>query len=492
MSEAIKAMPKHERMKLPRQEMPVQDAQARARNFDEVAIGYPEETAMLEAARCLQCKRPKCVEGCPVGVNIPAFVERLREGDMPGAVRSLKGDNNLPAICGRVCPQETQCEVVCVMGKKYEPVAIGRLERYVADWDLDHPSPPPEVPPSSGKRVAVIGCGPAGLTCAGDLARFGHQVTIFESLHAPGGVLIYGIPEFRLPKRVVHAEVDYVRSLGVEIRLDSVIGKLYTLDELLNEQAYDAVFLGTGAGLPMFMHIPGENYNGVYSANEFLTRVNLMKAYLFPDWDTPVKIGKKVAVVGAGNVAMDASRCSLRLGAEEVHIIYRRSAQEVPARAEEVHHAEEEGIIFNFLTNPVEVYGDETGWVRGMRCIRMKLGEPDASGRRRPLPIEGSEFDIDVDMVVMALGTRPNPLVFTESGGLERTKWGTVMADEETGKTTKDRVWAGGDIVTGAATVISAMGAGKRAAADIDRFLRGETVPEADTAGEIAAGAAAT
>ncbi len=492
MSEAIKAMPKHERMKLPRQEMPVQDAQARARNFDEVAIGYPEETAMLEAARCLQCKRPKCVEGCPVGVNIPAFIERLREGDMPGAVRSLKGDNNLPAICGRVCPQETQCEVVCVMGKKYEPVAIGRLERYVADWDLDHPSPPPEVPPPSGKRVAVIGCGPAGLTCAGDLARFGHRVTIFESLHAPGGVLIYGIPEFRLPKRVVHAEVDYVRSLGVEIRLDSVIGKLYTLDELLNEQAYDAVFLGTGAGLPMFMHIPGENYNGVYSANEFLTRVNLMKAYLFPNWDTPVKIGKKVAVVGAGNVAMDASRCSLRLGAEEVHIVYRRSAEEVPARAEEVHHAEEEGIIFDFLTNPVEIYGDDTGWVRGMRCIRMKLGEPDASGRRRPLPIEGSEFDIDVDMVVMALGTRPNPLVFTESGGLERTKWGTVVADEETGKTTKDRVWAGGDIVTGAATVISAMGAGKHAAADIDRFLRGETVPEAETAGEIAAGAAAT
>jgi len=491
MSEAIKAMPKHERMKLPRQGMPVQDAQARARNFDEVALGYPEEAALLEAARCLQCKRPKCVEGCPVGVDIPAFIERLKEGDMPGAVRSLKGDNNLPAICGRVCPQETQCEIVCVMAKKYEPVAIGRLERYVADWDLDHPSSPPEVPPSSGKKVAVIGCGPAGLTCAGDLARFGHQVTLFESLHAPGGVLIYGIPEFRLPKRVVHAEVDYVRSLGVEIRLDSVIGKLYTLDELLNERGYDAVFLGTGAGLPMFMHIPGENYNGVYSANEFLTRVNLMKAYLFPDWDTPVKVGNKVAVVGAGNVAMDASRCALRLGAEEVHIIYRRSAQEVPARAEEVHHAEEEGIIFNFLTNPVEIYGDDAGWVRGMRCIRMKLGEPDASGRRRPLPIEGSEFDIDVDMVVMALGTRPNPLVFTESGGLERTKWGTVVADEETGKTTKDRVWAGGDIVTGAATVISAMGAGKRAAADMDHFLRGETVPEAETAATAEAGASA-
>jgi glutamate synthase (NADPH/NADH) small chain len=482
MSEAIKTVPQHERMKIPRQGMPTQEPEARARNFEEVALGYPDRVAIMEAARCLQCKRPQCVKGCPVGVDIPAFIERLREGDMPGAVRSLKADNNLPAICGRVCPQETQCEVVCVLSKKYEPVAIGRLERYVADWDLAHPSPPPEVPPPSGKKVAVIGCGPAGLTCAGDLARHGHKVTLFESLHAPGGVLIYGIPEFRLPKHVVHAEVDYVRSLGVEIRLDRVIGKLYTLDELLTEQGYDAVFLGTGAGLPMFMHIPGENYNGVYSANEFLTRVNLMKAYLFPDWDTPVKVGQRVAVIGAGNVAMDASRCALRLGAEEVHIVYRRSHEEVPARAEEVHHAEEEGIIFDFLTNPVEIYGNDQGWVRGMRCIRMKLGEPDASGRRRPLPIEGSEFDMDVDMVVMALGTRPNPLVFTDSGGLERTKWGTVVADEETGKTTKDRVWAGGDIVTGAATVISAMGAGKRAAADIDRFLHGEATPVSEAA----------
>jgi glutamate synthase (NADPH/NADH) small chain len=488
MSEAIKSMPKHERMKLPRQEMPTQDAQVRARNFNEVALGYAEELATLEAVRCLQCKRPKCVQGCPVEVDIPAFIERLKEGDMPGAVAALKADNNLPAICGRVCPQETQCEALCVMGKKYEPVAIGRLERYVADWDLTHPAPPPKLAPPSGRKVAVIGCGPAGLTCAGDLARFGHQVTVFESLHAPGGVLIYGIPEFRLPKHVVHAEVDYVRSLGVEVRLDMVIGKTYTLDELLGEQGYEAIFLGTGAGLPMFMHIPGENYNGVYSANEFLTRVNLMKAYLFPEWDTPVKVGDKVAVIGAGNVAMDAARCSLRLGAEAVHIVYRRSAQEVPARAEEVHHAEEEGIIFDFLTNPVEVYGDDKGWVRGMRCIRMKLGEPDASGRRRPLPIEGSEFDMDVDMVIMALGTRPNPLVFTDSGGLERTRWGTVVADEETGKTTKDRVWAGGDIVTGAATVISAMGAGKRAAADIDRFLRKEMVPEGEAEAVAAAG----
>jgi glutamate synthase (NADPH) small chain len=488
MPEAIKDLPKHERMKLPRQPMPTQDAKARARNFDEVALGYPQETALMEAMRCLQCKRPKCVEGCPVGVNIPEFIQHLKDGDMPAAVRSLKGDNNLPAICGRVCPQETQCEALCVVGKKGQPVAIGRLERYVADWDLAHASPPPEVPAPTDKKVAVIGCGPAGLTCAGDLARYGHKVTIFESLHAPGGVLIYGIPEFRLPKDTVHAEVDYVRSLGVEVRLDTVIGKTYTLDELLNEQGYDAVFLGTGAGLPMFMHIPGENYNGVYSANEFLTRVNLMKAYLFPEWDTPVKVGTKVAVVGAGNVAMDASRCALRLGAERVHIVYRRSREEVPARAEEVHHAEEEGIRFDFLTNPVEIYGDEKGWVRGMRCIRMKLGEPDASGRRRPLPIEGSEFDMDVDMVVMALGTRPNPMVFTEAGGLERTKWGTVVADAETGKTTKDRVWAGGDIVTGAATVISAMGAGKNAAADMDRFLRGEAVAEVEDRAAAAAG----
>lgn len=486
MSEASKTSPKPGQ--IPRQEMPVQDAQVRAHNYDEVALGYPEDMALLEATRCLQCKRPKCVEGCPVGVNIPAFIERLREGDMRGAARSLKGDNNLPAICGRVCPQETQCEALCVLGKKGKPVAIGRLERYVADWDLAHPSEPPELPPPSGKKVAVIGCGPSGLTCAGDLARYGHKVTIFESLHAPGGVLIYGIPEFRLPKHVVYAEVDYVRSLGVEIRMDTVIGKTHTLDELLHEQGYDAAFLGTGAGLPMFMHIPGENYNGVLSANEFLTRVNLMKAYRFPEWDTPVKVGRQVAVVGAGNVAMDASRCALRLGADEVHIVYRRSSEEVPARAEEVHHAKEEGIIFDFLTNPIEIFGDDKGWVRGMRCLRMQLGEPDASGRRRPIPIEGSEFDMDVDMVIMALGTRPNPMVFTDSSGLERTKWGTVVADEQTGKTTKEAVWAGGDIVTGAATVISAMGAGKRAAADIHRYLSGETVDQAQAASAATAG----
>jgi glutamate synthase (NADPH/NADH) small chain len=461
----------------PRQPMPTQDAHVRARNFNEVALGYSLETAILEASRCLQCKKPMCVPGCPVNVNIPKFVGALAEGDLPASARALKADNNLPAICGRVCPQETQCEVQCVLGKKSEPVAIGRLERFVADWERTQGElEKPEIPPPSGKRVAVIGAGPAGLTCAGDLARFGHQVTIFEALHAPGGVLIYGIPEFRLPKDVVYAEVNYVKSLGVEIRLNTVIGKLYTIDELLTEEGFDAIFLGTGAGLPRFMNIPGENYNGVYSANEFLTRVNLMKGYLFPRYDTPVKVGRKVAVVGAGNVAMDASRCALRLGADEVHIVYRRSREEVPARAEEFHHAEEEGIIFDLLTNPVEIYGDERGWVRGMRVIRMELGEPDASGRRRPIPIPGSEYDIEADTVVMALGTSPNPLVFYDAGGLERTRWGTVVADEQAGCTTKEGVWAGGDVVTGAATVISAMGAGKRAAADIDRYFRGETV----------------
>ncbi|MGQ9627025.1 MAG: NADPH-dependent glutamate synthase [Anaerolineae bacterium] len=464
-----------ERMAIPRQDMPRQKPEVRRRNFNEVALGYTEELALAEAERCLQCKTPSCISGCPVGVDIPDFILKLREGDMEGAVRSLKSKNNLPAICGRVCPQETQCEEVCVLAKKGQPVAIGRLERYVADWELGRGVKTPELPPRTGHKVAIIGSGPAGLTCAADLARYGHSVTIFESLHAPGGVLIYGIPEFRLPKEIVRAEVDYVRSLGVEIRLNSVIGKLYSIDELLAE-GYEAVFLGTGAGLPMFMRIPGENYNGVYSANEFLTRVNLMKAYLFPEYDTPIKIKRRVAVVGAGNVAMDASRCALRLGAEEVYIVYRRSRQEVPARAEEVENAEEEGVIFKFLTNPVEIYGDEKGWVRGMKCIRMELGEPDASGRRRPVPVPGSEFDMEVDIVIMALGTQPNPLVFADSGGLERTRHGTVVADETTGRTTKERVWAGGDIVTGAATVISAMGAGKRAAADIDRFLRGEPV----------------
>jgi len=470
-----------QRMEIPRQPMPQQEALERRANFFEVAQGLTPEMAQREAERCLQCKNEPCVRGCPVEVPIPQFIMALREGDMREAVRVLKSKNNLPAICGRVCPQESQCEELCTLGRRHEPVAIGRLERYVADWELGQGVIPPEKPEPTGKRVAVIGCGPAGLTCAADLAKFGHRVEIFESLHAPGGVLIYGIPEFRLPKAIVRAEVNYVQSLGVEVHQDAVVGKLVTIDELLNERGFDAVFLGTGAGLPIFLNVPGANLIGVYSANEFLTRVNLMKGYLFPQYDTPVSVGKKVAVIGAGNVAMDSARCALRLGSlqaiergeepPEVHIVYRRSRQEVPARAEEVHHAEEEGIIFDFLTNPVEVIGDG-GYVTGMRCVRMELGEPDASGRRRPIPIEGSEFEMEVDTVVMALGTQPNPIVFYESGGLERTRWGTVVADEDVGKTTKDRVWAGGDIVTGAATVISAMGAGKRAAADIDRFLR--------------------
>ncbi len=462
-------------VKRERQEMPRQDPKVRARNFDEVALGYTPELALAEAERCLQCKKPFCVEGCPVGVKIPEFIAALREGDLPRAVRELKARNNLPAICGRVCPQETQCEMTCVLGKKQQPVAIGRLERFVADWELANgvEVTPPER--STGKKIAVVGSGPAGLTCAADLARMGHQVTIYESLHAPGGVLMYGIPEFRLPKRIVEAEVEYVRRLGVEIVLNAVIGKLYSLDELL--ERYDAVFLGTGAGLPQFLGIPGENLNGVYSANEFLTRTNLMKAYLFPEYATPIKRKKRVAVVGGGNVAMDAARCALRLGAEEVHIVYRRSRQELPARAEEAENAEEEGILFDLLTNPVRILGDEHGWVTGMECIRMELGEPDASGRRRPVPISGSEFTFETDAVIIAIGTSPNPLIFQGVQGLERTRHGTVVADETTGRTTKERVWAGGDIVTGAATVISAMGAGKRAAADIHRFLRGEEPP---------------
>jgi len=466
-------MPKKEI--IPRVDMPRQDPKVRRRNFNEVALGYTEEMALREASRCLQCKKPKCVEGCPVGIDIPGFIYHLREGNLEEAARVLKDRNNLPAICGRVCPQETQCEATCVLAKKYEPVAIGRLERYVADWEIKRGFRIPEIPPDTGKRVAVVGAGPAGLTCAADLAKLGHRVTIFESLHAPGGVLMYGIPQFRLPKEIVNVEVEYVKALGVEIELNCVVGRTITLDEIFKE-GFDAIFLGTGAGLPIFMHIPGENYNGVFSANEFLTRVNLMRAYRFPEYDTPVMIGRRVAVVGAGNVAMDASRCALRLGAEKVTIVYRRSRKEMPARAEEIENAEAEGVEFMLLTNPVEIYSDDKGWVRGMKCIKMRLGEPDESGRRRPIPIPGSEFDIEVDMVIMALGTRPNPLVFRDAQGLERTRRGTVLADQVTGKTTKPRVWAGGDIVTGAATVISAMGAGKRAAADIHQYLMsGET-----------------
>ncbi len=472
-----------ERMKIKRHEMPNQDQVVRRGNYDEVALGYSEAAAREEAERCLQCKEPKCVQGCPVGVMIPQFIKALREGDMVKAVEWMKVKNNLPAICGRVCPQETQCEGNCILGKKGEPVAIGRLERYVGDFELAHRTCPLAKAPATGKKVAVVGSGPAGLTCAVDLGREGHKVTLFESLHGPGGVLVYGIPEFRLPKKVVYGEINYaVECLGIDIKVDHIIGRTFTLDELLKE--YDAVFLGTGAGLPSFMRIPGINLNGVMSANEFLTRVNLMKGYLFPQYDTPVKVGKKVAVIGAGNVAMDSVRCSLRLqtlqasktgeNSGEVHMVYRRSREEVPAREEEFHHAGEEGAIFDFLTNPLEILGDDKGNVRGMRCIRMRLGEPDKSGRRSPIPIEGSEFEMEVDTAIMALGTSPNPLVFVDAEGLERTKHGTAVADQETGRTRKRRVWAGGDVVTGAATVISAMGAGKRAAADICAFLKGE------------------
>jgi len=455
----------------PRNEMPRQPAEERIHNFDEVALGYSAERAAAEAERCLQCKKPTCIDGCPVNVRIPEFILCLKQGDMWGAVEALKDLNNLPAICGRVCPQESQCELTCVLGKKFEPVAIGRLERYVADWEMEQGVRTPPRAPSSGRRVAVIGAGPAGLTCAGDLAKMGHEVTLFESLHAPGGVLIYGIPEFRLPKSVVSTEVKYVESLGVELKLNSVIGKLYTLDELLGD-GYDAVFMGTGAGLPQWMHIPGENLNGVYSANEFLTRTNLMKAYRFPEYDTPVMIKPRVVVVGAGNVAMDSARSALRLGAEEVHLVYRRSEEQAPARREELENAKEEGVIFHWLTNPVEILGTDNMWVRGMRLQAQELGEPDSSGRPRPVPVPGSEYDMNTDMVVMAIGTRPNPMVFTDQPDLERTRRGTVVAIEESGRTKKPRVWAGGDIVTGAATVISAMGAGKRAAGDIDAFLK--------------------
>ncbi len=466
-----KAKPK---LDLNRLDMPRQKPEVRARNFNEVALGYTHEMALKEANRCIQCPKRPCVAGCPVNVYIPEFIKAVRDNNMPEAVRIMKSKNALPGICGRVCPQESQCEQVCTLAKKGAPIAIGRLERYVADWEREHKTELPSSPdqqPSIGKKVAVIGSGPAGLTCAADLAKFGYKVTIFEALHTAGGVLMYGIPEFRLPKAIVQGEVAYVKSLGVDLRLDSVMGKLATVDELLGN-SYDAVFLGTGAGLPMFLDIPGENLNGVYSANEFLTRVNLMKAYLFPEYDTPIKIGKKVAVIGGGNVAMDAARCALRLGADKVYIIYRRSRTEMPARHEEVENAEEEGIIFKLLTNPKRFIGDDKGWITAMECYEMELGEPDASGRRRPIVKEGSEFTIEVDVAVVALGTTPNPLIPSTTIGLETKKNGTVVADEETGKTVKDGVWAGGDVVTGAATVISAMGAGKRAAASIDAYLK--------------------
>lgn len=453
--------------------MPRQDPHVRGKNFKEVALGYSAEQAKEEAGRCIQCPKKPCVNGCPVNVDIPDFIEAMRKGDMISAVRILKSKNALPGVCGRVCPQESQCESQCTIGKRNAPIAIGRIERYVADWERQNKAsmPPPTPPaPPTGKKVAIVGTGPAGLTAAADLAKLGHGVTMFEALHVAGGVLMYGIPEFRLPKEIVQGEVDYVRSLGVELVLDAVIGKIDTVDELL-ANGYDAVFLGTGAGLPMFLGVPGEDLCGIYSANEFLTRTNLMKAYLFPQYDTPLGMGKKVAVIGGGNVAMDSARCALRLGAKEVYIVYRRSKAELPARHEEVENAMEEGIIFKFLTNPTRFLGGGRGWVTAMECQEMELGEPDASGRRRPVPKKGSEFVMKVDTVVVSLGTSPNPLIATTTDGLKTTSHGTVVADEKTGKTVKDRVWAGGDIVTGAATVISAMGAGKRAAADIHKFL---------------------
>ncbi len=457
--------------KVPRQPMPEQGPKERARNFKEVPLGYTAEQAMLEASRCLKCKKPGCVPSCPVEVDIPSFIALTAEGRFFEAAAKIRETNSLPAVCGRVCPQEDQCEKGCILGRKWDPVAIGRLERFVADFDRAHGTfEMPAMDPPTGKRVAVVGSGPAGLTLAGDLIKKGHEVVVFEALHEPGGVLIYGIPEFRLPKEIVRAEVNYLQRLGVKIEMDVVVGKTVTVDELLNDEGFHAVFLGLGAGLPVFMGIPGENLCGIYSANEYLTRSNLMKAYMFPDYDTPIAVGKEVVVLGAGNVAMDSARTALRLGAETVRIVYRRSRQEMPARAEEIHHAEEEGIIFELLTNPVRFLGDERGWVRAMECVRMELGEPDASGRRRPVPIEGSEFTVETDMVIVAIGTSANPLVPATTPGLETNRWGYIVADDS-GRTRKERVWAGGDIVTGSATVILAMGAGRKAASAIHRFL---------------------
>lgn len=448
-----------------------QDAKVRAANFEEVCLGYNKEEAMEEAQRCINCKNAQCIKGCPVSINIPGFIEKVKSGDMEAAYQVISESSALPAVCGRVCPQESQCEGKCIRGIKGEPVSIGKLERFVADWASGKGIKPQGAEKKNGRKVAVIGSGPAGLTCAGDLAKMGYEVTIFEALHEPGGVLVYGIPEFRLPKSAVVAkEIENVKALGVTIETNVVVGKSVTIDELINEEGFDAVFIGSGAGLPKFMGIPGEQANGVFSANEYLTRSNLMKAF-DENSNTPITRGGKVAVVGGGNVAMDAARTALRLGAE-VHIVYRRSEQELPARVEEVHHAKEEGIIFDLLTNPVEILEDEKGWVRGIKCIKMELGEPDESGRRRPVEVPGSEFVIDVDTVIMSLGTSPNPLISSTTKGLEVNKWKCIVADEEFGKTTKEGVYAGGDAVTGAATVILAMGAGRAGAKGIDQYLK--------------------
>lgn len=469
-------MPNMEPKKTPAVE---QDPMVRRSNFQEVSQGYTTyEMAKGEAERCLNCKNMPCVLGCPVNVQIPDFIQCVKDGDMAKAYSIIRATSSLPAICGRVCPQESQCESKCVRGIKTEPVGIGRLERFVADWAMKEENqaqlPADQVAAKNGKRVAIVGSGPAGLTCAGDLAKLGYDVTIFEALHTPGGVLVYGIPEFRLPKALVRQEIATVEKLGVKIETNMVIGRMSSLDELLEEEGFDAVFVGSGAGLPNFQKIPGENLNGVYSANEFLTRINLMKAYTFPAVDTPVRVGKNVAIIGGGNVAMDAARCAKRLGAENVYIVYRRSEKEMPARVEEVHHAKEEGIIFKLLCNPIRIDGDENGSVKAMECVEMELGEPDASGRRRPVPKAGSEFLLDVETVVVAIGNSPNPLIKNTTPGLETQKWGGIIADEETGKTSKAHVYAGGDAVTGAATVILAMGAGKKAAAAIHAELQGK------------------
>jgi glutamate synthase (NADPH/NADH) small chain len=451
--------------------MPEQPPAERIKNYDEVPYGYTPEQAIAEAKRCLECGRPLCIEGCPVNINIPAFLKLVAEGDFRGAINIIKETNALPAVSGRVCPQEEQCEGKCALSKRFESVAIGRLERFAADWEASQGTPPiPDLPPPTGKKVAVVGSGPAGITVAADLVRKGHHVAIFEALHEPGGVLVYGIPEFRLPKAIVRREVEYVCRLGVKLVKDFVVGTTETVDELLDE--YDAVFLGTGAGLPWFLNIPGENLNGVYSANEYLTRANLMKAYRFPEYDTPIARGKHVATVGGGNVAMDSARTALRLGAEESTIVYRRSREEMPARAEEIHHAEQEGIRFELLTTPVAFHGDKSNWVKEIECIRNQLGEPDASGRRRPVPIKDSNFRIPVDVVVLAIGQSPNPLIPKTTPDLKTEKDGVVIIDNATGKTSKKGVFAGGDVATGGATVILAMGQGKKAAKAIDEYLK--------------------
>ena len=457
-------------MSLTKVPMPEQDPNVRNKNFDEVALGYTAEMAMEEATRCLNCKNKPCVNGCPVNVPIPEFIEKVAAGDFEGAYEVITSENALPAICGRVCPQENQCEGKCVRGIKGEPVGIGRMERFVADYHMANAKPAEANIEKNGKKVAVVGSGPAGITCAGELIKKGYDVTVFEALHKAGGVLSYGITEFRLPKALVAKEIKSVEDLGVKIETNVIVGRSVTIDELM-EEGYEAVFVGSGAGLPRFLNIPGENLLGVYSANEFLTRVNLMKGYKFPETPTPVKIGKRVAVVGAGNVAMDAARTAKRLGAEEVYIVYRRSEEEAPARLEELHHAKEEGIIFKFLNNPAAIVGDENGWVKGMEVIEQQLGEPDASGRRRPEPIEGSNYVLDVETVVIAIGQSPNPLIRQTTPGLECQKWGGIIVNEETMESSKENVYAGGDTVTGAATVILAMGAGKRAAAAIDEKL---------------------